>query len=110
MKTKVFLVAMMSVFSFATVSAAPGNDNEKEGIRIVVTDKASPQTAERMAVLQARLDEINSLNYEELSAEEQAQIKNELRSIKKEVRAADGVYLYLGGGVLLVILLLILLL
>ena len=108
MKTKIFLVALMSMFSFATVSASPDKDKEKDGIKIVVTEKASVETAERMKVLQERLDELQALDYDELSATEQAIVKSEIKSIKKEVKAADGVYLYLGGGVLLVILLLIL--
>src|SRR5688572_27887959 len=108
MKTKLVLAAMLSVFSFATIEAAPAKkDNE---VKIMVKENASEESKLKAIELQSRLDKLQAVDYNALSAEEQKNYRNELKSIKSEVRNDPGVYLYLGGGALILILLLLLLL
>jgi hypothetical protein len=106
MKTKILMVALLGMFSFATVSA----ETAEKGLKIKVTRAASEQDAQRAQELQQELDNIQALDYNSLSAAEQSRVKAEIKGIKKEVKQMDGVYIYLGGGALLIIILLIILL
>jgi hypothetical protein len=106
MKTKILMVAILSMFSFATASA----ETSKGNLKIKVTANASEQDAKRAQELQKELDQIQALDYNSLSAEEKNQVKAEIKDIKAEVKQMDGVYIYLGGGALLIIILLIILL
>ncbi|HLP12666.1 MAG TPA: hypothetical protein VK177_12090 [Flavobacteriales bacterium] len=106
MKGKFFLVALMSVFSFATANAKPA----EKGTRIIITSKASKEDAARAMVLQKKIDSIEALDFNSLTKAEKLQVKAEMDGIKKEAKKMEGVYIYLGGGVLLVILLLLILL
>jgi Skp family chaperone for outer membrane proteins len=104
MKIKI-LIVLLSIFSIASLNANP----VKKGVQIVVTEKATPEQRERAKELQARLDKIQAMDYNSLSKEEKDAVKKEVKEIKKEVKQMrEGVYLYLGGGVLLIILIVIL--
>lgn len=107
MKTKFLMVALMSLLSFTTALAAPQTD----GLKIKITEKASPEDAARARQMQARLDEINAMDVKNLSAEEKQSIKEEIKAMKKETKQMDGVVFYFGGaGLILLIILLIILL
>lgn len=104
MKTKFLMVAIMSLLSFTTISAAP----KTGGLKIKITEKASPENAASAQKMQARLDEINAMDVKNLSAEEKQSIKEEIKAMKKETKQMDGVYFYFGGaGLILLIILLI---
>lgn len=109
MKAKFLLVALMSVLTTATFASPDKKD--KERVRIEITDKASPEDAARARELQTRVDEINAMDFNELSREERTSLKKELKDIQRETKQMDGVYFYFGGGalILLIILLIILL-
>ncbi|HYG49649.1 MAG TPA: hypothetical protein VD905_02050 [Flavobacteriales bacterium] len=106
MRAKIFLVALMSMLSVATAKA---NTSDKK-TKIVITDHASKEDAARATQLQKQIDSIEALDFNSLTRAEKLQVKSELDNIKKEVKQMEGVYIYLGGGVLLIILILILLL
>jgi hypothetical protein len=105
MKTK-FLVVLLSIFSIASLNAKP----VKKGAQIIVTAKATPEQRELAKELQARLDRIQELNYNTLTASEKEAVKAEVKEIKKEIKKGDGVYIYLGGGVLLVLIIILVIL
>jgi len=105
MKTKFLMVAWMSLLTFTTVEAAP---QKKDGIEIRITDKASPEDAQRAREMQVRLDEIQAMDYNQLTHEEKVALRKEIKQMKKETREMDGVYFYFGGaGLILLIILLI---
>lgn len=106
MKTKIILAAMAGLLSFSTVNAAP--QNKKDGLEIRITEKASPEDAQRAREMQARLDEINAMDADNLSKEEKQALRDEIKAMKKETKQMDGVYFYFGGaGLILLIILLI---
>jgi hypothetical protein len=105
MKAKVFFIALVSMLSFATANA-----KTTDKTRIIITSHASKEDAARARVLQNKLDSIQALDISSLSKADKEKVKTELEGIKKETKKMEGVYIYLGGGVLLVILLLIILL
>lgn len=107
MKAKFLLVALMSILTFSTASyAAP-----KKGVEIKITEKATPAEAQRAREIQARLNEINEMDYNNLSSAQKHEIKREVKSLHKEARQMDGVVFYFGGaGLILLIILLIILL
>ena len=104
MKTKFFLVVLVSLLSFSTVEA-----RSKGGTEIRVTKDATPEEAQRARELQQRIDEIEAIDVRELTREEKQELKQELKDIKREARQMDNVYIYFGGGFLLLLLLLIIL-
>src|SRR5437762_131828 len=107
MKAKFLMVALMSLLTISTTYAAPKTD----GLKIKITEKASPADVARAHEMQARLDEINAMDVKSLSAEDKQEIKEEIQAMKKETKQMDGVYLYFGGaGLILLIILLIILL
>lgn len=80
---------------------------------IEATSTSSPATngvdAEKVNVLVKRLDEINAMDKSNLSASEKKELRKEVRTIKKEVKAlGGGVYISVGVLLLIIILLLVL--
>jgi hypothetical protein len=104
MKTKFLMVAWMSWLTFTTAAAAP---QQKDGVEIRITDKASPEDAQRAREMQVRLDEIQALDYNHLSHDEKVALRKEIREMKKEAREMDGVYFYFGGGFLLLLIIIL---
>lgn len=104
MKTKFLMVVWMSLLTLTTVEAAP---QKKDGVEIRITDKASPEDAQRAREMQVRLDEIQALDYNQLSHDEKVVLRKEIREMKKEAREMDGVYLYFGGGCLLLLIIIL---
>ncbi|MDQ2658444.1 MAG: hypothetical protein M3Y60_13560 [Bacteroidota bacterium] len=82
---------------------------------VMSADRTDPKiaienTESRAVQLQTRLEEIRSMDKEELSRAEKKNLRHEVREIKKELAAiSGGVYLSI-GAIILVALLLILLL
>jgi len=95
----------MVLFTVTTLEAAP----KKTGVEIRVTEKATPAQKQRAHELQLRLNEISEIDVHQLSAQEKAALKKEIREIKREARQMENVYIYFGGGFLLLLILLIIL-
>lgn len=106
MKTKFLLVALMSLLSFTTTSAAPKN----KGVEVRISERATPAEAQRAREIQARFNEIQAVDVKHLSHEQKLALKKEIKDLKHEARQMDTVYFYFGGGFLLLLILLIILL
>jgi hypothetical protein len=105
MRAKI-LIVLLSLLSCMGLQA---KTEKHKKIEIVVTEKASADERQKAKELQVRLDRIAELDYNALSASEKKAVRSEIKEIKKEVKKlGEGVYIYLGGGVLLVLLIIFL--
>jgi len=105
MRTKMIMVLCSLFMTVITLKAA-----NPERIKIMVKENATEQSKQIAKDLQARLNVVQALDYNSLSAKEKSLVRDEVRAIKKEARKADGVYIYLGGGALLLAIILLILL
>ncbi len=64
----------------------------------------------RIAAIKGRVMEIRKMNYRQMSATERAEVKSELKDMKKEVRQLHPAGVYVSGTALIVIIILLILL
>jgi hypothetical protein len=86
-------------------------------VQSVAATKAAPTSvpatnadAEKVKLMETRLNEINAMDKSKLSSSEKRVLRKEVRVIKKDIqRAGGGVYLSVGALLLIIILLIVLL-
>jgi hypothetical protein len=104
MKTKILAMMFPLFLGTASINA---NTTPKH-VEVRVTENA-PESSKQIAHdLQIRLDKIQNLDYNSLSKDQKQDVRKEIKSIKKEARRAEGVYIYLGSGLLLVAIIILL--
>jgi hypothetical protein len=98
MKIRIYLLALMLLFSGISLNAG------------AATRVASKEQAElRFVEINSRVNEIKSLDLSQLTTAQRADLKNELRNSKAELRQMAP-YVYISAGALILIIILILLL
>jgi hypothetical protein len=103
---KISFYVMMIVLSLTIMPTQIFASEKNPALR---SDSPKELPAE-VKVMMNRLDEIKSMDKSELSSVEKKELRKEVRTIKKELKATgNGVYLSI-GAILIIILLLILLL
>lgn len=107
MKKTYCIALMMMLISFAptTFAATAGKDPVKERVA-KMTDEQKRVRAEE---IKSRVYEIRDMDKSNLSRVERKALRKELREMKKEARAIQGIYLSV-GAIIIIILLLILIL
>ena len=100
------LLAIFALFlSVQFVQAAPSNDNDSKKEKTELTEAQKQRAAE----MQARLDEIKAMDFKSMTKEEKKEVRNELKDMRVEAKAAgNGVYISV-GAIIIILLLLILL-
>jgi hypothetical protein len=101
------------MFSFMAAimlcAAMPVQIQAAENRAIPSTPRNAPATAETRA-MEARLYEIRDMNISAMGKAEKKQLRNEVKAIKSDLKAAgQGVYLSVGAIILIVLLLILLL-
>ena len=96
----VFAVAMLSMLNVTDIKAAETNP---------AATPAEAPIPEEIQVLINRVYEIKEMDRSTLTVGEKKELRKELRTIKSELKAVQGIYLSI-GAILIVILLLILIL
>lgn len=118
------VTAILLVFS-ASVNVNANEKTEKKAVETISAEEIAEAKADINKMVD-RVMEINEMNVDALSKSERKELRKEVRSIKKDLRAysksdspavaeaaakgAQGTGIYISGGALIVILLLILLL
>lgn len=105
---KTFCVALfLMMISFAPVSfaASTGNGPLKERVANMTNEEKKARAEE----IKRRVYEIREMDKSELSRADRKALRLELRDMKKEARAIQGIYLSV-GAIIIIILLLILIL
>ena len=97
-----------SVLAIATFSIVSMNDVNAMESKPATTPSEAP-IPEEIQVLINRVYEIKEMDRSELTVTERKELKKELRTIKSELKAVQGIYLSI-GAILIIILLLILIL
>ncbi len=103
MKKLFVILAMM--FSAQMLIAAPIiNDEDSKKDKTELTDAQK----ERLAEIEARVDEIKAMDFSAMSKEERKDVRMELKEMKEEAkRAGGGVYISV-GAIIIILLILIL--
>ncbi len=105
MKTlKIWIVTAVLLLSCASTELRAGS--EKGATRKVTTE--TPESAARAKILLNRLEEIKALDKSKLTSAEKKQLRNEVKSSKKELdELGGGVYISVGAIILILVLLII---
>jgi hypothetical protein len=105
MKKKLMSVALVALlFSASPIKAEETTTNPPK------TTLTESEKAEKIASLTIRLEEIKASDKTNLNRAEKKALRNEVKSIKREVHRVDGgVYISLGAIIIIVLLLIILL-
>jgi Flp pilus assembly protein TadB len=102
-KIAYFLSLVFLMTAFAPAAIAAENDKDKSKTELSEADK------ERLAEIEARVDEIKEINFSDMDKEERRALKKELKEMNKEAKQlSGGVYISV-GAIILILLLLILL-
>ncbi len=109
MKSKIYAFAVAALLLVTTSSYATVVDNKKPKKDRIERRGETADKSARMQQVKARVHEIRDMDKSTLTQSEKKELKNELKGLKKEARAAKGVYLSV-GAIIIIILLLILIL
>ena len=96
------MALMMMFTSVAPMAMANVEKKDKEKPAL------SPEDEAKIAQLDARILEIKAMDFSDMDREERKEIRNELRDINKEAKAAGG-GVYLSVGAIIIILLVLIL-
>ncbi|SFU09490.1 hypothetical protein SAMN04489724_3903 [Algoriphagus locisalis] len=100
---KLFAILAL-VFSAHMLVAAPTNDKDSKKEKTELTEAQK----ERLAEIEARVDEIKAMDFGAMSKEERKDVRMELKEMKEEAkRAGGGVYISV-GAIIIILLILIL--
>jgi hypothetical protein len=92
------------------LSFIPMQMNAVTGASIVATSPTTPVESAEVTALTTRLNEIKEIDRSKLNSAEKKQLRKEVRSIKSQLKAANGgVYLSIGAIIIIVLLLILLL-
>lgn len=101
---KLFAILAL-VFSANMLVAAPANDENSKKEKTELTEAQK----ERLAEIEARVDEIKTMDFSTMSNDEKKDVRMELKDMKEEAkRAGSGVYISV-GAIIIILLILILL-
>ena len=104
---KIVMCLMAALLSLTFIPLQLSGADKKEPTSVVVPN---PADSAKVVALENRLNEIKVMDKETMKAEEKKEMRNEVRSIKKELRElGGGVYLSAAAIILIVILLIVLL-
>jgi len=101
-KTKLMALVVFMALSATPLFAAATSSTAK------TSATENSLTAEEVATLTARVEEIRDMDKSNLSATEKSELKSELKEIKKTMKSEP--YIYIGGGSLILILILLIIL
>jgi hypothetical protein len=105
--SKLIAIALFTIATTIGQQAAAAEINPMNKKQLQALSES--EVAERLEMLESRVDEIQSMELSTLSKEEKKDVKKELREIKKQNEfLSGGVYLSV-GAIIIIILLLILL-
>jgi predicted PurR-regulated permease PerM len=96
--TAIMLLIMSPAQAKETTSAAP------------TTTTLTAEESAKVTALVNRVNEINAMDRSSMSRSEKKALRNELRSIKREVNKTQGSVVYISSGLLILIIVLIILL
>lgn len=105
MKKSFFAVFAIMLFAGVSAYAGSGDDPAKQKIAA-----STVSTDPHIISLVNRYNEIENMDKSGLSSSEKKQLRKESSDIKDELKAQDGVVIYLSGAAILIIILLIILL
>jgi hypothetical protein len=104
-KTFGIALFLMLITTVPATYAASGTDPIKERVANMTTEEKKLRAEE----IKKRVYEIRDMDKSDLSREDRKALRKELREMKKEARAIQGIYLSV-GAIIIIILLLILIL
>jgi hypothetical protein len=96
------VIALFTFFSLANVEAA------KTDTRIERTTMTSPPPPEVQRMID-RVYEIKAMDKSNLSVAEKKELKSELKTMKKDLKAIDALYIPIGTAIVIILLLILLL-
>lgn len=102
--TIMLMLAMFVTFSTASASERMNSENTTAN-----TNKENALSADDIKTLNLRVEEIRDMDKSDLTLVEKRELRNELKTIKKDLRQSNGA-IYIGTGTLLLIIILIILL
>jgi len=109
MKKTIFL-GILLVFTMSSTIVLAGNKDSKAVIEntAVATKTENKLSAEEVAVLNARVEEIRTMDKSDMTSMEKRELRKESKAIKENVRKDGGVIYVSVGTILLIILIVIL--
>jgi hypothetical protein len=108
MKKKIFYFVASLLFALFTISANASSDTK--AIKEKVNGMTDTQKEERITEIQHRVEEIKAMDKSKLTKVERKDLRNELKDMNREAKAAHGRTTIIIGGLVIIILLLILIL
>ncbi len=109
MKKVNFLSILLMLTMFISVSTASASELKKSEKSTVTASSENTLSTEDVKMLNLRVEEIRDMDKSELTGLEKRELRNELKTIKKDLRQSNGA-VYIGTGTLLLIIILIILL
>ena len=107
MKSKFFLPILAATLTFTSIHA--NAENHEALTKEQVANMSNEEKEFRVEAIKERLAEIKEMDKSELSKEDRKELKSELKSMRKEARQVQGVYLSVGAIIIIVLLLIIIL-
>lgn len=109
MKKTIFFGLLM-IFTLSTTQAFSSNTATKAATEnsAVLAKTENKLSAEEIAVLTARVEEIRNMDKSAMTSLEKRELRKEMKGIKENVRKS-GEIIYISGGTLLIIILIIIL-
>jgi hypothetical protein len=102
---KTLFIAIMMVFTMSATTTFARNNDLKSNAPVATENKLSTEEVDR---LKNRVEEIRDMDKSEMTSLEKKELREESKSIKKNVRK-NGEVIYIGGTTLLIIILVIIL-
>ncbi len=108
-KTIVIVCLMFFSLSSGIIYGSISNTKITPVSTILTDNKENKLSAEEIACLKNRVEEIRNMDKSSLTSAEKRELRNELKGIKESVRRSDGV-IYIGSGTLILIIILVIIL
>ena len=109
MRKTIFIGILMIFTLSSSIAFATNNDSKaKTETAAVLAKTENKLSAEEVAVLTKRVDEIRGMDKSEMTSTEKRELRKEMKGIKENVRR-NGEVIYISGGTLLLIILIIVL-
>jgi biopolymer transport protein ExbD len=109
MKKINLLSILLMLAMFISLSTASASELKKSEKNTATASTENTLSAEDVKILNLRVEEIRDMDKSDLTMLEKRELKNELKTIKKDLRNSNGA-IYIGTGTLLLIIILIILL
>ena len=109
MKSRLVVIAMLILASFACLPSFAKND--KREIQQRVAAMTTEQKETRAAEIKSRVEEIQAMDKSNLSSGERRELRHELRNMNTEAKALGngGIYISLAGIIIIILVLIIIL-